>query len=48
MGWSQIHAEAWHRNIIKQVYSNNLWLDRSEKTNNVDWSKIHAQHGTNT
>ena len=48
IGWSQIHAKAWHKNIIKQEHSNNLWLDRSEKTNNVDWSKIHAQHGTNT
>ena len=45
---SQIHAEACHKNIIKQEHSNNLWLDGSEKTNNVDWSKIHAQHGSNT
>ena len=48
IGWSQIHAEAWHKNIIKHEHSNNLRVDRSEKANNVDWSKIHAQHGTNT
>ena len=37
--WSQIHVEACHKNIIEQELSNNLWLDRSEKTNNVYWSK---------
>ena len=51
--WSQIHAKACHKNIIKQEHSNNLWLDRSEKTNNVYWSKamhriaqIHNYHKT--
>ena len=37
--WSQIHAKAWHKNIIKQEHFNNLWLNISEKTNNVNGSK---------
>ena len=49
IGWSQIHSEAWHKNVIKQEHSKKTsgWTE-VKRPNNADWSKFLAQHGTNT
>ena len=37
---------AWHKHL-KQEHSNNRWLDKRKETKHIDWSQLHAQHGTN-